>query len=97
MKTLKEIKGLIEKKREQLEKNYHIKAIGVFGSYRRGKAKEQSDLDMLVDFSQTPDFFKFVELERNLSRMLGIKVDLVTRNALKSSIKKDILRETIFL
>ena len=97
MKTLKIIKGLIEKKRELLAKEYHVKALGIFGSYSRGQSSRKSDLDVLVEFSEPPTFFKFIELERHLSRLLGVKVDLVTRNALKPFIKREILNETIFL
>ena len=97
MKTIKTIKNLIGLKRDLLEKKYHIKALGIFGSYSRGRAKSKSDIDILVEFSHPPTFFKFIELERQLSRLLGAKVDLVTRNALKPLIKSEILAETIFL
>jgi hypothetical protein len=97
MKTLKTLKNLFDKHRESFRTTYHVKAVGVFGSYSRGKATAKSDLDILVEFSQTPTIFKFVELERQLSRTLGVKVDLVTRNALKPLIKKEILSEVIFL
>ncbi|MCB9771301.1 MAG: nucleotidyltransferase family protein [Candidatus Omnitrophica bacterium] len=97
MKTLKTLKSLFDKKRELFKKTYHVKALGIFGSYSRGKATPKSDLDMLVDFSQTPTMFKFIEFERQLSQTLGVKVDLVTRKALKPLIKKEILKETIFL
>jgi predicted nucleotidyltransferase len=97
MKTLKNIKSLFEKKRESFKKIYHVKALGVFGSYSRGEATAKSDLDLLVEFSKAPTIFKFIELERQLSRTLGVKVDLVTRNALKPLIKKEILSQTIFL
>ena len=97
MKTLKAIKNLISTKKELLEKKYHIKTLGIFGSYSRGKANAKSDLDVLVEFSHPPTLFKFIELERQLSRELGIKVDLVTRNALKPLMKKTVLNETIFI
>ena len=97
MKNLTTIKHLIEKKKNSLEKEYHLKSIGIFGSYSQGKASEKSDLDMLVEFSQPPTLFKFIRLERQLSRILRTKVDLVTRSALKPLIKKNILNETVFL
>ena len=97
MKTIKTIKSLIEKKRISLETRYHIKALGIFGSYSKGKSSPKSDLDMLVEFSEPPTLFQFIQLERQLGRILGIKVDLVTRNALKPLIRKEILNEAIYL
>ena len=52
-------------------------------------------MDILVTFSETPSLFKFIELENFLSDNLGIKVDLVMRDALKPAIKKRILSEVI--
>lgn len=97
MKSIKILKQLIEKHRQRLENEYSIKTLGIFGSYSKGKASPKSDLDLLVEFSQTPSFFKFVRLERTLSRLLGIHVDLATPNSLKPLIKKKILKEAIFL
>lgn len=96
MKSINTIKKLIEKNKDNL-RPYHIKSLGIFGSYAWGRARNNSDIDILVDFSETPSMFKFIQLERKFSQILGIKVDLVTRNALKSLIKKDILQDTIFL
>jgi len=50
-----------------------------------------------VEFSETPDLFEFIELENFLRKLLKIKVDLVTKEALKPLIKKEILRETIYI
>ncbi len=97
MKSIKILKQLIEKHRQKLANEYYIKNLGIFGSYSKGKASPGSDLDVLVEFSQPPTFFKFVRLERTLSRLLGIHVDLATPNSLKPLIKKKILKEAIFL
>ena len=97
MKNISTIKKLIEKHKIKLERQYSVKALGVFGSYAKGKQKSHSDIDILVDFSQSPDFFKFLKLENFLARVLGVKVDLVTRKALKPAIKDVIIKETIFV
>ena len=83
--------------KKNIQKQFGIKSLGLFGSYAKGNADKKSDIDMLVEFSKTPTMFKFIRLERKLSKILGIKVDLVTRNALKPLIKESILQETIFL
>ena len=97
MKSIKTLKQLMEKNRQRLHEEYSIKTLGIFGSYSKGKASPGSDLDVLVEFSQPPNFFKFVRLERTLSRLLGIPVDLATPNSLKPLIRKKILKEAIFV
>lgn len=71
----------------------------MFGSYIRGEEKESSDIDILIDF--TPDarisLLDFIELEDYLSELLGIKVDLVDKQALKPRIGRHILSELIIL
>ncbi len=55
------------------------------------------DLDILVEFAQTPDLFKFMDLEDHLQTLLGVKVELVSRKALKGSIGRRILSEVVSL
>lgn len=78
-----------------LSKKYSISYLGIFGSYVRGEQKEDSDLDVLVEFSKTPDLFEFIGLKQELSDMLGVKVDLVMKNALKPTIGERILEEVV--
>lgn len=78
-----------------LSKKYSISYLGIFGSYVRGEQKEDSDLDVLVEFSKIPDLFEFIGLEQELSDMLGVKVDLVMKNALKPTIGERILEEVV--
>jgi predicted nucleotidyltransferase len=94
---IKKTKELIAKNKRLLRQNYKVKNIGLFGSFAKGYACRKSDIDILVDFYEAPDMFKFIELEYFLKKLLGRKVDLVTRKALKPLIKNDILRETIYL
>ncbi|MBU4298866.1 nucleotidyltransferase family protein [Patescibacteria group bacterium] len=97
MLAIKDIKKILEKNRKLLEEKYKIKKIGVFGSFIRKEANKKSDIDILVDFFETPDLFEFIELENFLRKLLKIKVDLATKEALKPLIKKEILRETIYI
>lgn len=77
----------------ELKTAYNVSYIGLFGSYVRGENTPESDLDVLVEFSRTPTIFRFVHLENYLSDSLGVKVDLVMKNALKPNIGKHILNE----
>jgi predicted nucleotidyltransferase len=58
--------------------------IGIFGSYARGEIKKSSDIDLLVDFRMRFGLLQLVRIERELSNILGIKVDLVTEKSLKN-------------
>jgi len=97
MLTIKEIKKILKKNRKLLEQKYKVRKIGVFGSYIRKEANKKSDVDILVEFFETPDLFEFIELENFLTKLLKIKVDLATKEALKPLVKKEILRETIYI
>jgi len=69
--------------------------MGIFGSFARCEMNQKSDVDILVDFTDTPSLLKFVNLENYLSDLLGVKVDLVMKRALKRNIGKMILKEVI--
>ena len=99
MKTLKEIKAKLETLKPTLKEQFEVETIGVFGSYVRGEQTKKSDVDVLVEFSEDAEigFFKFLELEEFLSRKLGVKVDLVTKGALKPFIGERILQEVIMV
>jgi predicted nucleotidyltransferase len=98
MKTVEEIKTQLEKLKPTLKKRYQVETLGIFGSYTRGEQTKKSDIDILVEFSEDAHigFFKFLELEELLTQKLEVKVDLVTKNALKPRMKDQILKETIY-
>jgi len=99
MKTLKKVTAIIENLKPLLSERYGVETIGVFGSYIRGEQTKKSDIDILVTFREDahPGFFKFLELEEVLGRKLGIKVDLVSKEALKPYIGKHILEEVVMV
>ncbi len=98
-KSIDEIKKILKKNESILKENYGIKEIGIFGSYVRGEQKRGSDIDILVEFypDSSIDLIKFVELEEYLSDLLGIRVDLVMKSALKPRIGKRILKEVVYI
>lgn len=79
----------------KLKQEYNISYLGIFGSYIRGEQKEDSDLDILVEFSKEPDLLEFIGLKQELSETLGVEVDLVMKSALKPRIGKRILEEVV--
>lgn len=95
MEPYKKIINTIKKHKKELSERYKIKEIGIFGSYVRGEEKKKSDVDILVEFEDVPDLFKFLEVERSLEGFLGLKVDLVRKKALKEELRNIILKEVI--
>ena len=79
----------------ELKEKYHVSTLGVFGSYARGEQKKRSDLDLLVEFSKVPSLFTLVGLEQLLTKHLGVKVDLVMKNSLRSFARENVLRDLI--
>jgi hypothetical protein len=79
----------------RLRREYAVRTLGLFGSYVRGEQRRGSDLDVLVEFFEIPGMFRFLELERDLSRLVGVSVDLVQKDALKPAIGKRIESEIL--
>ena len=80
----------------ELTKQFHVSRIGYFGSYAKGQQNENSDLDILVEFSE-PVGWKFFTLERFLEQSFGIPIDLVTKEALKDHMKTPILNQVQYI
>lgn len=95
--NLIKIKEIINNHADFLRDTYYVGGIGVFGSVARGEEMEASDIDLLVEFLKPISFFKFIELEEYLSQITGKKVDLVTKNALKPTMREDILKEVVYV
>ena len=95
MKTLGEIKELLRAHKKELKEKYSIKEINIFGSYVRNEQKKRSDIDILVDFYEVPDLFKFIEIEEYLGNLLDVKVDLVRKPVLRVELRDKILREAV--
>jgi len=71
----------------------HITFLGVFGSYSRGEQGEESDMDVLVRFSRRRSLLDLVRIEKHLSEILGVKVDLVTEGSVSPYMIDDIKKE----
>lgn len=97
MKNIEEIKKILSKNKIQFQNNFKVKEIGIFGSYLKSEQTKKSDLDILVEFESPVDFFDYLELEEHLTNLLGIKVDLVMKKALKPNIGRNILEEVIYV
>ena len=74
---------ILEANRQELRERFGVKSLRLFGSVARDEASEQSDVDVLVDFDETPSLFGFLRLQGYLQDLLGAKVDLITESGLK--------------
>ena len=60
----------------------------------RGEANDQSDIDLLIEFSKRKSLLTVIALERQLSTMLGRKIDLLTEAAISPYLRDRIKQET---
>jgi len=97
MKNLDRIKSTVLANFPMLRENYGVKSLGLFGSYARGEQRKSSDIDVLVEFEEPLGLIQFMALEEELTKLVGIKVDLVMKTALKPHIGRVILSEAIYL
>jgi predicted nucleotidyltransferase len=79
---------------EQLS-GLRIEHLSVFGSVVRGEARDQSDIDFLVQFRGPATFSRYMELKELLEREFQAPVDLVTVRALKPALRDNILEEAV--
>lgn len=72
-----------------------IKYVALFGSYVNGTPREDSDIDVLIDFypHSIVGLFKYIDIQENLSRALGKKVDLLTPQAISKHFRNQVLQE----
>jgi predicted nucleotidyltransferase len=67
---------------------HRVKKIAIFGSYARGEAKPESDIDIIVEFSDRKSLLDLVGIEQELSEAFGVKADLLTEKAISYARKE---------
>ena len=95
--NLSQIKSIFASHRQELKERYKVAEIGIFGSYLRREQKKTSDLDLLVEFDEPVSFFDFIRLENELTKLLGIKVDLVMKESLKPRLRERVIKEAQYI
>jgi predicted nucleotidyltransferase len=76
---------------------YKAQIRGIFGSVARGDESENSDIDVLVDFTEKADLFDFVGLALFLEEKLQRKVDVVPSDTIKSELRNAVMKEAIYI
>ena len=92
MTTINEIRAVLRECLPELREKYGVTTIGVFGSYARGEAGSDSDIDIIVELSR-PIGWELVDLSDYLESRLHHKIDLVIKKALHPLIRDAILAE----
>lgn len=87
---------ILKEHKSQLQQKFPLKTIALFGSYARNEQTSNSDVDVLVEFSE-PVGIEFVDLVIELENILQKPVDLVTRNGLKSKLKSFVEGDLIYV
>jgi uncharacterized protein len=94
MYTLDNILEKLRNYMPELQRKYPISNLGIFGSYARGEATENSDIDIAVDISG-PMGLNFIAMANEIEDLFGIKVDVVPKRSIKPGylpyVEKDIV------
>jgi len=89
MKSLQEIKSTLGRHKQHLFSDYPIKSLAIFGSFARKEQNDESDLDIVVEFNEKIGI-RFIDLAEELEKLIGFKVDLVSRKGIKEKYYKRI-------
>jgi predicted nucleotidyltransferase len=95
MRTLDDIRQQLQAELPDLRERYNVDRLGICGSYVRGEQTDDSDLDLLVTFTETPDLFEMVNLKRHLEDRLDLSVDLGMPSALKDGPAAENIRQEV--
>ena len=94
MNSISDIRNTLSNHKNRLFREYPIKSMAIFGSYSRGENTDESDLDVLVEFNDKIGV-RFIDLANEIEDIVGLKVDLVSRNGIKerylSAINPDLI------
>jgi predicted nucleotidyltransferase len=95
--TSRAIKILQENKNHLVEK-FHVKRLGIFGSYARGEQKAYSDIDIIVEFFEGCIIgLKIISLKNFLETILGKNVDVMSYDSIKGYVKSNIEKEVVIV
>jgi len=93
---MSDIRTALSNHRNRLFQEYPIKSMAIFGSYSRGENTDESDLDVLVEFDGSIGI-RFIDLAEEIEEIVGLKVDLVSRNGIKDGYLKAINPDLIYV
>ncbi len=93
--TGNDILSRLQELKPVLKQRFRINSLELFGSYTRGEQTEESDIDLLVDFTSEADLFDLMGLAQYLEEELKCKVDVIPKNALRQELRETVFREAV--
>ncbi len=96
MNSLDNIKSVLSQHKDELLKRYPIKNLAIFGSFARNKQRDDSDIDILVEFDRSIGI-EFVDLADEIESLFGTNVDLVSKNGIRKSYYNNIKDDLIYV
>ena len=96
MPSRDEILRILSTSREELQRDFGVEDIALFGSAARDEAGPSSDVDVLVDIRRSVSLFELVALRLRLEELLGVSnVDVVLRDSIFPPLREKILAEAL--
>jgi len=95
--TRSQIINILKKTKKQVRQQYRADIKGIFGSYARGEAREDSDIDILVEFMKGATLLDLTGLGNLLEEKLQHKVDIVSQRAVRTELASYIYRDIVYL
>lgn len=95
--TPQDVLTFLRAHKAEMQEKFGATQIGLAGSYARGVADEESDIDIVVELQSANKFKSFFNLLYYLQESLGKRVDLVTESSLKQLVRKAILKDIIYV
>jgi predicted nucleotidyltransferase len=86
---------VLKQNNAELEKQFGVKTLMLFGSVARDESTSKSDVDLLVEFNRPVGYFGLFALQNYLEKLLGCPVDLGTPDSLKPYIRERVMGELI--
>lgn len=96
MHTLESIIKKLQQHKPELQKKYPVSRLGVFGSYARGEATNESDIDIAVEISETMGL-NFVVMADEIEDLFGIKTDVVPMRSIKPNYLVNVEKDIVYV
>jgi len=95
--TTDELLNYLKKFKNELREQFGIEEIALFGSYARGEANEESDIDIVILKMKEKSFFKRVQAKEFLEKKLHKKIDLGYFDSMRTFIKNRIKKDLVYV
>lgn len=97
MKNLEALKIILSQVKSLIKEKYQISELGIFGDYVKGEINENSQINILIDYTEPPSLLDLVDMQYYLSDLFPVKADVISKNGLKGKRKEKLLSEVIYV